>query len=80
MHTGPRLYKILLLENKATCKVMNLIKLAQRHLNYRLVEEGQTALGPALLMSIAIASRVPGSNVSYQRQSNTPCNTLVYCR
>ena len=33
MHTGARLYKILLLENKATCKVMNLIKLVHRHLN-----------------------------------------------
>ena len=35
-------------------------------LKYRLVEEGKTALGPALLMSVAIASRVPGSTVSYQ--------------
>ena len=33
MHSGARLYKIPLLENKATCKVMNLIKLAHRHLN-----------------------------------------------
>ena len=33
MHTGARRYKIPLLENKATCKVMNLIKLAHRHLN-----------------------------------------------
>ena len=32
MHTGARLYKIPLLENKATCTVMNLIKLAHRHL------------------------------------------------
>ena len=34
MHTGARLYKIPLLENKATCKVMNLIKLAHRHLKH----------------------------------------------
>ena len=32
MHTGARLYKIPLLKNKATCIVMNLIKLAHRHL------------------------------------------------
>ena len=32
MHTGARLYKIPLLENKVTCKVMNLIKFAHRHL------------------------------------------------
>ena len=36
MHTGARLYKILLLENKATCEVMNLIKLAQRCLEFNL--------------------------------------------
>ena len=33
MHTGAHLYKIPSLENKATCKVMNVIKLAYRHLN-----------------------------------------------
>ena len=33
MHTEACLYKIPLLENKATCKVMNLIKLVHRHLN-----------------------------------------------
>ena len=30
MHTGARLYKIASLENKATCKVMNLIKINWR--------------------------------------------------
>ena len=30
----------------------------------RLEEGGQTALGPALLVSISLASRVPGSKVS----------------
>ena len=32
MHTKARLYKIPLLKNKTTWKVMNLIKLAHRHL------------------------------------------------
>ena len=31
----------------------------------RLEEGGQTALGPALLLSISLAGRVPGSKVHY---------------
>ena len=34
----------------------------------RLEESGQTALGPALLVSIALASRVPGSKVRVHEQ------------
>ena len=35
------------------------------HLSYSLEESGQTALGPAVLVSIVIASQKPGSKVSY---------------
>ena len=41
MHTGARLYKIPLLENKATCKVMNLIKFVHRHLKVALHRKQQ---------------------------------------
>ena len=35
------------------------------HLSYSLEESGQTALGPAALVSIVIASQKPGSKVIY---------------
>ena len=38
MHTGARLFKYHCTENKATCKVMNLIKLAHRHLKLQLLQ------------------------------------------
>ena len=36
---------------------------------FRLEETGQTALGPALLVSISMASRVPGSKVRLVKRS-----------
>ena len=46
------------------CRIMLLIKMYNTmNLFHSLEEGGQTALGPALLVSISIASRVPGSKV-----------------
>lgn len=44
---------------------------------HSLEEGGQTALGPALLVSISIASRVPGSKVRVASNVCVRCHVIV---
>merc|ERR1712154_534688 len=65
--TGDKLSNLdKLKEIGAECKVVNAVATAKDKLSdaiWKLTENGQTALGPALVVSIAMASSKPGSQV-----------------
>ena len=73
MHTGARLYKIPLLENKATCKVMNLIKLAHRHIK-------GIPLGEDIRSGVSRVARDPARCVIHAGDFGLKYQGFVHCR